>query len=116
MATTDKMDRTSKTNKTDKANKTDKKNKAGRTGKSADMILIYLIELLEGYLLEINDTDEDFPTGEKYAYVECLEIIQQWDKAREAGLDYDIEERFPILPCCRRSETPPSRKRTQKDS
>ena len=83
--------------------------------KSADMILNYLIELLEGYLIEINDLEGDFSIGEKYAYVECLEIIQKWEKAGEAGLNYDIEERFPVVPRCNQPDTPPSYNRIQKD-
>ena len=38
----------------------------------------------------------DFLEGEKFAYVECLEMIQEWEKADEYGLDYDIEEKYPV--------------------
>lgn len=84
--------------------------------KTAEVILRYLIELLEDYLLEINDMDGDFSIGEKYAYIECLEIIQKWEKAGEAGLNYDIEKRFPIWPSRHRSDPSPSHNRIQKDS
>ncbi len=83
--------------------------------KTAEVILRYLIELLEDYLLEINDMDGDFSIGEKYAYIECLEIIQKWEKAGEAGLNYDIEKRFPVWPCRHRSDSSPNHDRIQKD-
>lgn len=64
---------------------------------TAEEVLTYLIELLEYSLNELNGFAADaFSLGEKYAYVECLEIIQKWSKAREKGLDYEIEDRFPI--------------------
>ena len=64
--------------------------------RTAEGILEYLIELLEYYLKELNGMEGDFFTGEKYAYVECLEIMQEWEKANKFGLDYMIEERFPL--------------------
>ena len=65
--------------------------------RTADGILKYLKELLEYYLEELNDLDSDrFFCGEKYAYTECLEIVQEWEKSKEIGLDYDIENRFPL--------------------
>lgn len=65
--------------------------------KSAEWILQYLIELLEYYLEELNGMKKDgFFLGEKYAYVECLEIIREWEHAKRLGLDYDIEKRFPL--------------------
>lgn len=65
--------------------------------KSAEKILEYLIRLLELYLEELNgDEASEFSLGEKIAFAECLEIIQNWEKAGTYGLDYDVEERFPI--------------------
>lgn len=64
--------------------------------RTAEGILEYLIGLLEYYLKELNSIEGDFFVGEKYAYVECLEIIQEWEMANKLGLDYNIEERFPI--------------------
>ena len=64
---------------------------------TAEKILRYMKELLELYLGELNGLEYDvFVFGEKTAYVECLELIQTWEHARSAGLDYDIEKRFPI--------------------
>ena len=64
---------------------------------SAEKILKYLVEVLESNLSELNGLEEDeFILGEKYGYIECLEIIQEWEKAKDAGLDYNVEKRFPI--------------------
>lgn len=82
--------------------------------KTADVILKYLIELIEYHLLEIDDSDGDFSIGEKYAYIECLEIIQKWEKASDAGLNYDIEKRFPVMTCCHQPDTSSSCNRIQK--
>lgn len=65
--------------------------------KSAEKILKYLIELLQFYLEELSGYEEDqFSLGEKYAFAECLEIIRFWKKSERFGLDYDVEERFPL--------------------
>ena len=67
--------------------------------KSAAMILSYLEKLLTEYLEELNDvTSADknqFAYGEKTAYVECLEIIQQWESS-SLGQATCVEERFPL--------------------
>ncbi len=66
-------------------------------GKTAEEVLGYLKELLEVYLAELNGAEKNtFAYGEKTAYVECLEIIQLWEKAQTFGLNYDIEKRYPI--------------------
>lgn len=65
--------------------------------RTADETLIYIKELFEYYLTELNGLEADkFIYGEKTAYVECLEIIQDWEKADEIKLNYNIEERFPL--------------------
>ena len=65
--------------------------------RSAEEILKYLIELLEHHLSELNGAENSgFALGEKYAYVECLEAVQYWERAAEFGLGYDVEERFPL--------------------
>ncbi len=67
---------------------------------NAEETLIYLIELFTYYLEEIQEIDEynknQFVYGEKTAYVECLEIIQYWQQSKTNGLNFDIEERFPL--------------------
>ena len=63
--------------------------------KSAEEVLKYLIGYLELCLDELYEAEEnDFVYGEKTAYVECLEIIQTWSKAKSSGLDYDIEKKY----------------------
>ncbi len=65
--------------------------------KSAEEVLKYLIGYLELCLDELYEAEEnDFVYGEKTAYVECLEIIQTWSKAKSSGLDYDIEKKYPL--------------------
>lgn len=65
--------------------------------RSAERILEYLIVSLEINLQELNGCEgASFSLGAKYAYVECLEMIQNWEKASSLGLDYDIEKRFPL--------------------
>ncbi len=66
---------------------------------SAKETLICMIELFKYYLEEIEESDQpdnQFVYGEKTAYVECLEIIQNWKKAKKHGLAFEIEERFPL--------------------
>ncbi len=66
-------------------------------GLTAEETLRYMIKLLTQALEEIgNDKEEqtDFIYGEKTAYVECLEWLQRWKKAKENGLNYAIESRF----------------------
>lgn len=68
--------------------------------RTAEEILIEMIELFQEYLEDIQGTGEDmegFLYGEKTAYVECLEIIQHWSKAYMYGLNYKIEEKFPLI-------------------
>ena len=65
----------------------------------ASKILIYLANKIEDYLNQLNAKDvenDEFSYGEKTALVECLEIIQLWDGAKQAGLDYVIEDRYPL--------------------
>ena len=68
--------------------------------KTADEVLIFLISLLTAYLEELASStalDEDqFNYGEKTAYTECLELLQYWEFAEANGLDFDVENRFPL--------------------
>lgn len=67
---------------------------------SGEEVLTFLIDLLVTYLEDLYSLKESrqyhFIEGEKTAYVECLEIIQRWDLAGERGLNWNIEERFPL--------------------
>lgn len=67
---------------------------------SAEEILKYMKDLLIYYLDMLGDISEHgkepFLYGEKTAYTECLEIMQSWEKAKEIGLDFNIEGRYPL--------------------
>lgn len=66
----------------------------------AEATLQYLISLLLSYLEELKDsksTDSDlFCYGERVAYTECLEIIQDWEKAKDCGLHFEIESKYSL--------------------
>ena len=68
--------------------------------KTANELLIFLISLLTTYLEELSSSsalDENrFCYGEKTAYTECLEWLQEWEFAESLGLDFDVENRFPL--------------------
>ena len=65
--------------------------------RNAEEILKYMISTFTDYLRELSEKEHDeFGYGEKTAYVECLEIIQRWEKAKENGLDYEIEKFFSL--------------------
>ena len=64
---------------------------------TARATLIYRIKMLTECLEELKSTAKDgFTYGEKPAYAECLEIIQLREESESNGLDYEIEERFPL--------------------
>lgn len=51
-----------------------------------------ILEELSAEGVEMND----FILGQKYAFIECLEILQAFQLAKYFGLDYDIEDKFPL--------------------
>jgi len=66
---------------------------------NAQEILEFAINLLLYYVEELSyvtDEADPFAYGEKTAYTECLEIFQYWDKAKDKGLNFDIETRYPL--------------------
>lgn len=74
-----------------------KKRGYGLMRRNAKETLGFLKEMLESNLAELNYSENnEFVYGEKTAYVECLEIIQQWDKSKKLGLTYNIQKRFPL--------------------
>ena len=68
--------------------------------RSSDEILKTLILFLKQNLKELSKykdkLGEQFQYGEKTAYAECLEVIQDWEKAKSNRLDFEIEKRFPL--------------------
>ena len=68
--------------------------------KNAEEVLEMMIELLVLYLEELfeyKDVEgQQFQYGERTAYTECLEWIQEWKYAGINGLDFDIEKRYPL--------------------
>ena len=64
-----------------------------------ELFIANLIEKLETCLTELTDEEykNEYVLGEWYAYIECLEIIANWKKAKKYGLDYDPEKRFNII-------------------
>ena len=66
----------------------------------ATQILHNMISYLKEALDELSDTSDkpstQFAYGEKTAYVECLEWLSEWESAAEHGLNFDIEERYPL--------------------
>lgn len=66
----------------------------------AEKILMTLINLLLNYLEDLKDykniETEQFQYGEKVAYTECLEYLQLWEGAAANGLDFNIEEKYPL--------------------
>ncbi len=66
--------------------------------KSTYKTMRYLKEYLENCLDELYEekSASEFIYGEKTAYVECLELLQQTTDAKSIGLDYAIEKRYPL--------------------
>ena len=64
--------------------------------------LLDLIDEITSSLEELQNGEESgeldlYGEGAKAVYVELLEFIQQrWKESEEQGLDFDIEERFPV--------------------
>ena len=69
-------------------------------GKSSDEVLQRMIERLLVYIEELSDyknvEGQQFQYGERLAYTECLEWIQEWKYAEYNGLNFDIEEKYPL--------------------
>lgn len=68
--------------------------------KTAEKVLTTMISVLTSYLMDLSDISDNnenpFAYGEKTAFTECLEFIQEWEQAEENGLNFDIEKRFPL--------------------
>ena len=68
--------------------------------RKAEKVLQFMIAKLIVYLDELSDCynvpDGQFEYGEKTAYVECLEWIQLWEYADVCGVNFEVEERYPL--------------------
>ena len=66
---------------------------------SATGVLAYLIRILETNLEELLSAEHknEFVVGEWNAYIECLEVIGYWTRAKEYGLNYNPEVKFNII-------------------
>lgn len=66
----------------------------------AKEVLAHMAERLLEYLEELKDAKSEnadcFGYGERTAYTECLEMIQLWENAKQAGLDFEIEKKYPL--------------------
>ena len=59
-----------------------------------DEVTIALEELQED---EVRGELNEYGEGPKAVYVQMLEFIRErWEESEEIGLDFNIEERFPI--------------------
>lgn len=56
----------------------------------AEHILSSLDELTDAAL------EGDFILGQKYAYVECLELLQRLANPSELHIDFAIEDKYPL--------------------
>lgn len=68
---------------------------------NADKTLELLIGVIKENLDELYcpnpfSGNKQFVHGEKTAYVECLEIVQYWERAEEYGLCGAVERDYPI--------------------
>ena len=67
---------------------------------TASETLLYLIDNLIISREELREIDSYYSKeaayGAKAAFTECLEIIQHWEGARWNGLDFNIEENYPL--------------------
>lgn len=68
--------------------------------KNAEELLETMINVLIMYIEELfefkNVAGEQFQYGERVAYTECLEWLQEWKYAEINGLDFDVETRYPL--------------------
>ncbi len=65
---------------------------------SAEYALAQMIHEICKKLDELKYTNKNdaYTNGMRTAYVECLEIIQMWNKSKHFGLNFHIESMYPI--------------------
>lgn len=61
-------------------------------------VLRALVEHILSSLDELTDATlgGDFILGQKYAYVECLELLQRLASPSELHIDFVIEDKYPL--------------------
>lgn len=59
-------------------------------------LLATVMESLEDLTDVRNALGEQFAYGEKTAFVEIAEILQRWEKASAYGLNFNIEDKYPL--------------------
>lgn len=68
--------------------------------RNAEEVLGFMIERLLAYIEELkgyqDEAGEQFEYGERVAYTECIEWIEGWEKSKERGLNFNIEEKYPL--------------------
>ena len=68
--------------------------------RSAEDVLESMIQILLTYVDELfvykNDENHQFQYGERLAYTECLEMLQEWKYAPLNGLYFNVEEKYPL--------------------
>ena len=66
---------------------------------NSEQVIARLIETIETNLTELLSSDHknEYIVGEWYAYIECLEVLLFWKKAKKFGLDYNPELKFNII-------------------
>ena len=64
---------------------------------SSDNLLICMIHEICFRLDKIRSIENNYKKGLKTAYVECLEVIQNWEYAALFGINFDIEVLYPII-------------------
>ena len=66
----------------------------------AEETLQLAIGTLLSYLDELwnvkDGPDTEFLYGEKTAFVECLEMLQLWEESEDNGLNFVIEDKYPL--------------------
>ena len=71
---------------------------------SATGVLSHLIYILESNLSELTSTEHktEYVMGSWEACIECLEIIGNWARAKDYGLNYNPEIKFNMetAQCC----------------
>ncbi len=66
---------------------------------TVNKLIKYMKEYLERCLDELYEEKEanDFIYGEKTAFVECLELLQSVARSPATGLNYEVEEKYPLV-------------------